>query len=243
MASDACCAAGPPVVSDYEPKGVMSKINDMDTYFVGSGPKGAIVAYDIFGFSSQTKQVCDKLADAGFNVAMPNFLKDNQWLVEDYPPKDMSELRAWFSSAGDWDTSVHAPFKAAVAHMKEHMGAEVFVVAGFCWGGYISMKVAALGPESGVKATGCVHPALLTPELAEEVKVPMLIMPSRDDPDHTPVKEVLDKKPFGDKCLYRRFDDMHHGFCSARGDWTIPEQAAKASEAIDTFVKFFKANL
>lgn len=44
----------------------------------------------------------------------------------------------------------------------------------------------------------------------------MLIMPSGEDPDHLPVKEVLDKKPFGDKCQYRRFDDMHHGFCAAR---------------------------
>lgn len=49
-----------------------------------------------------------------------------------------------------------------------------------------------------------------------QVTVPMLIMPSGEDPDHTPLKEVLDKKPFGDKCEYRRFDDMHHGFCAAR---------------------------
>lgn len=49
-----------------------------------------------------------------------------------------------------------------------------------------------------------------------QVKVPMLVMPSGDDPDHTSVKDVLDKKPFGDKCQYRRFDDMHHGFCAAR---------------------------
>lgn len=49
-----------------------------------------------------------------------------------------------------------------------------------------------------------------------QVTVPMLIMPAGDDPDHTPLKEVLDTKPFGDKCEYRRFDDMHHGFCSAR---------------------------
>lgn len=44
----------------------------------------------------------------------------------------------------------------------------------------------------------------------------MLIMPSGDDPDHLPVKAVLDKKTFGEKCQYRRFDDMHHGFCAAR---------------------------
>lgn len=28
-----------------------------------------------------------------------------------------------------------------------------------------------------------------------------------------------------------------------RGDWSIPEQATRAGEAIDTFVKFFSANL
>ena len=44
----------------------------------------------------------------------------------------------------------------------------------------------------------------------------MLIMPAGNDPDHTPLKEVLDKKSFGDKCEYHRFDDMDHGFCSAR---------------------------
>lgn len=44
----------------------------------------------------------------------------------------------------------------------------------------------------------------------------MLIMPSGEDPDHLPMKAVLDKKSFGDKCQYRRFDDMHHGFCAAR---------------------------
>lgn len=50
----------------------------------------------------------------------------------------------------------------------------------------------------------------------EQVKVPMIIMPSKDDPDHAPLKEVLDAKDFGDKCRYHRFDDMHHGFCAAR---------------------------
>jgi hypothetical protein len=32
---------------------------------------------------------------------------------------------------------------------------------------------------------------------------------------------------------------MHHGFCAARGDWSVPLQAQRASEAIDTFTDFF----
>lgn len=49
-----------------------------------------------------------------------------------------------------------------------------------------------------------------------QVKVPMLIMPSHDEPDLTPLKEVMEKKEFGSKCIFHRFDDMHHGFCAAR---------------------------
>ncbi|CAM9239910.1 unnamed protein product [Pylaiella littoralis] len=236
---------GPPVACDYTPKGSIFKIGDVDAYFIGSGPKAIVVVYDIFGFSTQTKQVCDMLAAAGFNVAMPDFCKGNEWPVENFPPKDMSELGAWFGTTGKWETSILPTFTAAVAHMKENKGAEVVGVTGFCWGGMIAMKAASMGAEAegGVKAAANVHAAMMTPGLAEDVKVPMLIMPSGEDPDHLPVKAVLDKKSFGDKCQYRRFDDMHHGFCAARGDWSIPEQATRAAEAIDMLVKFFGANL
>eukprot|EP00752_Nemacystus_decipiens_P008120 g7260.t1 len=244
MASAACCAAGPPVSCDYTPKGSISKIGDVDTYFVGSGPKTIVVISDIFGMTTQAKQVCDRFADAGFNVAMPDVCKGNHWLVENFPPKDKSELGAWFGTTGDWETAIRPTYTATVAYMKEHKGAQDLGCAGFCWGGKMAMQAAALGSEeAGVKAAANVHPAMLSPELAEGVRVPMLIMPSGDDPDHLPLKEVLDKKPFGDKCQYRRFDDMHHGFCAGRGDWSIPEQATKAGEAIDMFVKFFTANL
>lgn len=61
--------------------------------------------------------------------------------------------------------------------MKEHHGAEAVLVAGFCWGGKMIMKAAALGAEGGVKAAGCVHPAMLSPELAEDVSDLLLCSP------------------------------------------------------------------
>lgn len=56
--------------------------------------------------------------------------------------------------------------------MKEHRGAEVVGVTGFCWGGMIAMKAASLDPdaEGGVKAGGTVHPAMLSAELAQDVR-------------------------------------------------------------------------
>lgn len=55
--------------------------------------------------------------------------------------------------------------------MKEHKGAEVVGVTGFCWGGMIAMKAASIGAEAegSVKAGGNVHPAMLSAELAEDV--------------------------------------------------------------------------
>lgn len=86
-------------------------------------------------------------------------------------PTNRSELGAWFGTTGDWETSILPTFTAAVAHMKEHKGAQDLGCAGFCWGGMIVMKAAALGAEAGggVKAAANAHAAMLSPELAEDV--------------------------------------------------------------------------
>ena len=87
-----------------------------------------------------------------------------------FPPV-RSELGAWFGTTGKWETSIKPTFTAAVAHMKEHKGAEDVGCAGFCWGGMIVMKAAALGAEAegGVKLAANAHAAMLSVELAEEV--------------------------------------------------------------------------
>ena len=51
---------------------------------------------------------------------------------------------------------------------------------------------------------------------------------------------MLDKKPFGSRCVYKRYDDQIHGFCAARGDWEKADVAAAATEAIGIMRDFFK---
>lgn len=80
-----------------------------------------------------------------------------------------SELQAWFGTTGDWDTAILPELEATLAHVKEKTGAEAVGVAGFCWGGKMAMKAASLGVDGGVKAAGCVHPSMLSPELADDV--------------------------------------------------------------------------
>ena len=37
----------------------------------------------------------------------------------------------------------------------------------------------------------------------------------------------------------QKFEDMHHGWCAARGDWSDPLQKQRATEAVQLFVEFF----
>ncbi len=52
--------------------------------------------------------------------------------------------------------------------------------------------------------------------------------------------EALKAKPFFDRCLVQRFPDMHHGWVAARGDWSDPLQARRATEALQIFSDFFR---
>jgi hypothetical protein len=48
---------------------------------------------------------------------------------------------------------------------------------------------------------------------------------------------------WGTACKYKRYNDMVHGFCAARGDFQDPAVAAAVGEVIAMTAEFFKANL
>ncbi|KAG1077444.1 hypothetical protein G6F42_024837 [Rhizopus arrhizus] len=84
-----------------------------------------------------------------------------------------------------------------------------------------------------------VHPSFVDVKDAEKAGAPILALPSKDEPDMTEYMEVLSKKPFGKQCKHVRFDDMVHGFCAARGDYTDKLNAQRATEAIQLTANFF----
>jgi len=99
-----------------------------------------------------------------------------------------------------------------------------------------------LAADGRFGAAGSVHGARLTPELAEKSKCPLIILPAGNDEDITPLKEVLAKKDFGSKCVYKVFNDEVHGFLAARGDWSTKTGDA-AKEVLKLSTDFFNANL
>eukprot|EP00899_Mesostigma_viride_P008483 jgi/Mesvir1/17636/Mv08858-RA.1 len=237
MASKACCDAGPPHQPDgREQKGRESTLPDgTAVYVVGDeGTKGIVVIPDIFGFHlSNVREVADRIAAEGMRVMLPDVFRGNFIRLEDFPPKDGNAFMAW---VGVQDGNVPPIMSECVKALKSQGCTSVSAV-GFCWGGSAVLTQAGTGLlASGVS----VHGAFLTADKVEVAKCPMLFMPAGDDPSTDDLKVILDKKPFGHQCAYRRFDDQTHGFCAARGDWTNPAIKHAADEAINEMIKFFK---
>ncbi|KAI8393453.1 dienelactone hydrolase [Radiomyces spectabilis] len=233
--TQACCCI-PPVESNYKPVGTMETIANMSNYVVG--PKDAkklvVVIYDIFGMHNNTMQFCDRLAQqCGFRVVMPDLLHGDYWSHERMG--DMDTLVAWITRVGALE--VVAP---ELAEVKKHLESEGFSSAGilgFCWGAKIGVAMAA--EDSFYSAATMVHPSFVDVKDAEKANAPILALPSKDEPDMTEYMNVLRQKPFGDKCEHHRFDDMPHGFCAARGDYTDELNVKRATEAIQLTANFF----
>lgn len=237
-----CCPTDVPAVrSDYEPKGSEVTLPEGGplAYTAGSGNSRAlIVVYDIFGISGQAKQVCDKLAEAGFNAIMPDFFDGKAWPLADFPPTDWTPFKQWIAAAGAYDT-VRPAVERATAYAKAN-GASSVGIVGFCWGGGIAMQAGASGE---FRAAATAHPSFITPEGADALKCPMAFLMSKDEAPIDPIKAVLDGKDFGSNCFYKSYPDMHHGWVAARGDWSDETQAKRATEAIADFITFFNATM
>ncbi|KXZ55628.1 hypothetical protein GPECTOR_2g1178 [Gonium pectorale] len=122
-------------------------------------------------------------------------------------------------------------------------GANKLGCLGFCWA--VGVALRAGQDASTFSAVGGAHPALFghDKELAQKLAVPVVLLPAKGDAPLEPIQHILDKKPFGSKCVYQRFDDQIHGFVAARGDWSQPDVAAAAGRAIEIMTHFLEKNL
>eukprot|EP00760_Papus_ankaliazontas_P033025 PhM_4_TR6142/c0_g1_i1/m.1657 len=237
-----CCPTnvGPVIGSTYEPKGTTVKLQSgVEAYLVGSGPKAIFAVYDIFGMHPVTKQSCDIIAAAGYTVIMPDFFQGKPWPLEPWPPAEgFGGLTAWIGEVANYGT-LKPIFVETVEYLKAH-GATAIAGLGFCWG---AKPMFAAHAEGLIGPVASPHPSFLDVSDAEVSTAPVCLLPTKDDPDLLDVKAVLDAKPFAAKNVFKRYDNMHHGFLGARGNWDVPEQAASAQEALQVLVNFFNSVL
>ncbi|TPX30531.1 hypothetical protein SmJEL517_g05915 [Synchytrium microbalum] len=230
------CGTLPPFQTDYKPVGSTKQVpnSDLIYYDVGSSKKVIFVAYDVMGMNDNTKQTVDTLASKGFRCVMPDFYRGDGWK----PENDRSQLMAWVSKVGTWD--IVSRDLTTLKPILDSEGTESYGFVGFCWGGKMAMHASTL---SWMKGTCATHPAWITEEDAEKSTCPVLLLPSNGEADMTPVYKVLETKPWGNKSQHVRFDDMHHGWCSARADHSNPKNARRTADAVQLMVNFFSAVL
>lgn len=82
---------------------------------------------------------------------------------------------------GDWDLIIKPDLINLVRHYQSR-GIEEFAIFGMCWGGKIA-TLAAIELSEYFKASGLVHPSSVTDDEANEVQIPMYLMPANNDPD------------------------------------------------------------
>ena len=209
-----------------------------NVYITGEGnQKGLLYIPDIFGPHPNAYQVADILAAKGFLVVMPDFFRGKEWPLEDFPPKDgfAGERFQGFLKALTYEAL--KPRLEQGLKILSALGATSIGAVGFCWGGKLAIR--ALG-DGLVKAGASPHPSFFTPEDAKAVQGPFALLPTKDDGELTDVKEALNPEF---KHVYHFYDDMHHGFVAARGDFSNELNRTRANECITLMADFFNANL
>lgn len=243
---NAACCSIPPVRSDYTPKGSYKSYAGFTKVYV-TGPTtpgnvALICVYDIFGFKPQTQQGADILADQlNAHVVMPDFFEpDAPWPADKFPPKtdeEKAKLQAFFGGAANPQNAVSKLLNVAKALKAD--GAKFVGAFGFCWGGKVTI-LAGSAESTPLDAISATHPAMLSSADATELKVPLGLYPSQDEPqeEYKKIVEIVSKKPWAAKNDHK-FYDTFHGFAAARANLDDPKNKADFEDLYATLIKFY----
>jgi len=195
----------------------------MSVYRTGESPRCIIWCYDIYGFQGgRTRETCDKIADMGYMVLMPD------WFRGEWRGVEADDLGEWIQKQTDWRGKRQVEWVETILPYAREHGAEVFGVAGTCWGSYMVTRLSAYGE---FKAGASIHPAttaiaemILGEELYEvldEVGCPQLVLTAGDDHENEKPGGLANKvwgvMSIGPGCIFRQYPDMVHGWLT-RGD-------------------------
>jgi dienelactone hydrolase len=230
------CYTIPPFTSDYTPNGENVNLDGMNVYITGKDNSNTLIAvYDIFGYHNNTLQFCDVLSQAGFRVVVPDFFYGNPFNADNMDDRD--KRREWNRNAGSWDKT-RSTIVMVIDYLKQHYNVESFGIFGLCWGGKIAVY-SSQDKSLGFKGAALIHPSRTEDDDAKTVKIPLLVMPSKNEPDLT---NFVNNLPDGvkERSEHYRFDDMQHGFCGARGDMNDRNMVKRIYEANMHVQNFFK---
>ncbi|HWV40070.1 dienelactone hydrolase family protein [Pseudorhodoplanes sp.] len=176
-------------------------------------PKGAmIVAQEIFGVNNHIRNVCDRLAAAGYVAVAPalfdRFVRNFE---SGYSAEEVAHARSHLGKI-DWDKML----LDVAAGIDEVKSVGPVGVIGFCMGGTIAFLAATR--LSGVKAAVAYYGGQIVKFADEKAKCPVQMHFGEEDP-HIPMSDVAiikEKQPDAEVYTYA----AGHGFyCDERGSF------------------------
>jgi len=231
----------PPVTSDYKPIGTKRTISEVEVYTVGDPTSNValICAYDIIGLHNNNYQICDKIAQQGFYVILPDFFRGEVINMENFK-EDKSKLVEFGFVKHSW-INTRSVIQNVLDNLKTEMKSEKLGIFGFCWGGkhvFDSLHHS----ESLFHAGVAVHPSMITDEDISNVDKPILAILTSGEKDLLNKHNLL-KSKIADTSKFLDYTDQEHGFCASRGDFSDPKVSERVTEAIKEMVNFFKQTL
>ncbi|KAH8882625.1 alpha/beta-hydrolase [Thozetella sp. PMI_491] len=245
--SAACCNI-PPVLSDgYEEKGsYIEELGGFKTYATGpdDAEKAILVVFDIFGYFPQTIQGADILSTSDdhqkYKVFMPDFFHGNPCPIEWYPPdteQKMKDVGAWFGQHPPQGVADKLPALVKAIEAK-YPSIKSWGIIGYCFGGKVTSIITA-SDSNPFKIAAEAHPAMVDPEEADKIRVPLIMLASKDEPADK-VKEFEDKLKVAKHVEI--FGDQIHGWMAARSDLKDPRVKEEYVRGYETVLSFFGKN-
>jgi len=215
-----------------------------------SGAPVILVVQEIFGVHEHIKDLCRRLAHAGYYAIAPSLYAR----YGDPGKYDMPHIMDLMKDvvAKVPDKEVMSDLDATVAFAKSE-GAQTasLGITGFCWGGRVVWLYAAhspalkagvawYGPLAGTDNEVRPHTAI---ELASQIKAPVLGLYAGLDQNITAADREAMKKALADagnkKSTIEVFDDAQHGF---NADYRPSYNEKDAKEGWARMLAWFKAN-
>jgi carboxymethylenebutenolidase len=204
-----------------------------------------LVVMEIFGVHEHIKDVCRRLAKAGYYAIAPE-LYARQGDASKYT--DIPKLVADIVVKVPTD-EVMSDLDATVVYAKSSGKADTkrLGITGFCWGGFTTWMYAAHQPALKAAVAwygGSRKPSDLTPQnpedVAQDVKCPVLAFYGGKDPSIP--QETIDKRQkactdAGKTCEFKVYPDAQHGF---NADYRPSYNAEAAKDAWGLMLAWFK---
>jgi len=242
----ACCTI-PAVHSDYTPKGSYKSLGGFQKVYVTGPEKSAnaiVSVYDIFGFFPQTQQGADLIASTlRTTVYMPDFFEPKEpFPTSRHPPKDDADKQAlqdFFGPDGAANPRANIQKLLKFAETLKADGFKSVGAYGFCWGAKICISAGTEGTP--LSSVAMVHPAMLSADDAEKLAIPLAMYITKDESidEYNKIKDIIVKKPFASKSDSKNYENMFHGFGSARADLKKEDNKKEFEDVYSKLATFF----